>query len=136
MIDQKARNIILICFIAILVASISLFFLLRKRAPQSPVTPVQEESLIALDDLSIDSLTKVLDLSSAQVKRLQPILKTEKRRHDAIMRTYVSDSGQLTEAGMKQLADFRSYYENMYSHILNEEQFARYLRVRKESNQH
>ena len=128
----RARYIILFGLLAILLISFSSVLFLRHPKMQDPAKPVQEEPLIVRDDLSLESLTRVLELSPAQVKRMRPILKQEKKRHDAILRAYAASNGNLSEAGIKQLEDFRLYYEKMYSHILNEEQFGKYTRVRKE----
>lgn len=109
-------------------------FIVKSGRFSKPVqaTPAPPKLLIAREDLSLESLTRVLGLSESQVKRIKPILKTEGKRRAAIIRTYAGPDGNLDETGLRQLQDYSAYYEKMYSHILDEKQFAEFIRIRNQ----
>ncbi len=94
--------------------------------PQSAVTA----PVVRRDKLTMEQLQFELDLSDYQVKRLRPIMKEESLRRSALVRKY-GGSPQEQQSLQKELKLFQSYYEDMYSHILNETQFSEYKRLRE-----
>lgn len=92
----------------------------------SPVVPKK---------LSIKELKYILMLTDNQVKRLEPIMKEEKLRRKAIFNQHSAAGTDGRSSVDKELQMFRKYYENMYSHILTDEQFKKYLQVRDARNE-
>jgi hypothetical protein len=131
--NNRVKLIVGICIAAVLLICILIIVVPLFRFEKTEQTPsAPPKPLIAREDLSIESLTRVLGLSGVQVKRMKSVLKAESKRREAILRIYALQDGSLSETGLQQLAEFSKYYEKMYSHILDEEQYTGFMRIRGE----
>jgi len=73
-----------------------------------------------------------LSLTDAQMKRLTPIMKQKGERRLEIIKKYAGKGESARAALMREMELFREYYDNMYSHIMNEDQWTGYLELREE----
>jgi hypothetical protein len=99
----------------------------QEPAPQIASIPTPSRR----DKLTIEQLKEDLRLSDYQVKRLRPIMKEESLRRSTLVRKYSGGGPEARQALEKELKLFQRYYEDMYSHIMSEEQFKKYLEIRE-----
>ena len=92
-----------------------------KKGPAKPVKKV-----------SLKELQGRLALTDAQVKRLTPIMKQKGERRTEIIKKYAGKGEQARSAFMHEMQLFREYYDDMYSHIMTEEQWNQYIQIREE----
>ncbi|MFA5116335.1 MAG: hypothetical protein WC486_03545 [Candidatus Omnitrophota bacterium] len=82
--------------------------------------------------VSLKELQARLSLTDAQMKRLTPIMKQKGERRLEIIKKYAGKGESARAALMREMELFREYYDNMYSHIMNEDQWTGYLELREE----
>lgn len=92
-----------------------------KKGPSKPVKKV-----------SLKELQSRLALTDAQVKRLAPIMKQKGDRRTEIIRKYAGKGEKARPAFMRDMELFRQYYDDMYSHIMTDDQWNQYLQIREE----
>ena len=92
-----------------------------RKGPSKPVKKV-----------SLKELKAQLGLTDSQVKRLTPIMKQKGDRRTEIIKKYAGKGEKARSAFIKEMQLFRQYYDDMYSHIMSEEQWSQYLQIREE----
>ncbi|MDD4908083.1 MAG: hypothetical protein PHJ00_03375 [Candidatus Omnitrophica bacterium] len=130
----KISAIISVCIIAVAVSA----YLLYSHSPRgkTPVLSAEDQrinELIKNNGLTLETLAEALNLTEQQVKRMKPVFRDEQKKREALQRKISStDDQSLAEKLKRQLGLFHEYYEEMYSHILDEAQFSRFIRIRRE----
>jgi hypothetical protein len=95
-----------------------------EQAPPQKETPRKK--------VTLKELKEKLGLTDKQLERLTPIMKENANRRKEILVKYTG-KGEAAKPALKQeLVLFQKYYDDMYSHILNEEQWTKYLAMREE----
>jgi hypothetical protein len=92
-----------------------------KKGPSKPVKKV-----------SLKDLQSRLALTDAQVKRLTPIMKQKGDRRLEIIKKYAGKGESARPAFERDMQLFRQYYDDMYSHVMSDEQWNQYLQIREE----
>jgi transcriptional regulator with XRE-family HTH domain len=130
----KIPATISVCIIAAAVFG----FLLYSHSPRSktPVLSAEDQrinELIKNNGLTLETLAEALNLTEQQVKRMKPVFRDEQKKREALQRRISSARDEPSAEKLKsQLGLFHEYYEDMYSHILDEAQFSRFMRIRRE----
>ncbi|MFA5116336.1 MAG: hypothetical protein WC486_03550 [Candidatus Omnitrophota bacterium] len=130
----KIPAIIAVCVIA---AAVSVF-LLYSHSPRGKTLVLSAEDqrineLIKDNGLTLETLAEALNLTEQQVKRMKPVYRDEQKKREALQRKISSSRDESAAEKLKsQLGLFHEYYEDMYSHILDEAQFSRFMRIRRE----
>ena len=107
---------------------------------EKPEAPVQKEAIqrqittkaAPRKKVTLKELQQKLGLIDKQVQRLTPIMKEKANKRRELLRKYAG-KGEAAKPALKQeLLLFQNYYDDMYAHIFNEEQWVKYTAMREE----
>jgi len=107
--------------------------MVQKETPQPSPQESSTKASVPGKKITLKELKEILGLTDKQMERLTPIVKEKAGKRREIIAKYTG-KGEAAKSALKQeLLLFQKYYDNMYSHILTEEQWARFMALRQEN---
>ena len=102
-------------------------------------TPMQNEFVqqetttksVPRNKIFLKELEDKLGLTDKQLERLTPIMKDKASKRSEVLSKYAGKGDASRSALKQELLLFQKYYDDMYAHILSEEQLAKYMAMRQ-----